>query len=69
MDQMLIDNVEKFEPIASQFKFYKHAKYSTHNLGGILDLVFDNRISEDGSWIPSPYSDHFQFLYNFMQNM
>jgi len=31
--------------------------------GGILDLVFDNKISELVHWIPSPYSDHFVLIF------
>ena len=47
MDQMLHENVEKFEPFVSQFQSRQCCNYSTHNLRGILDLIFDNRISED----------------------
>ena len=62
LDQMLPENKEKFNPIITEFKFHQRSQYSTHILGGILDLVFDNKKSESVEWIPSPYSDHFVLL-------
>ena len=66
MDQMLHNTVEKFEPFVSNFQFHQHCDYSSHNLGGILDLVFHYRIREDVSWIPCPYSDHFKVFIKLM---
>ena len=31
-------------------------------VGGILDLVLDDRKSESVEWMPSPYSDHFVII-------
>ena len=58
LDQMLIENEEKFNPIITEFNFHQRSHYSTHIYGGILDLVFDNKNSNCVEWIPSPYSDH-----------
>ena len=63
LDQMLCENIEKINPLMTQFNLNKCSKYSTHVHGGILDLVFDSKSSELVSWIPSPYSDHFVLLY------
>ena len=62
LDQMLSENIEKFNPLIMQFNFHQRSMYSTHIYGGILDLVFDNNKSECVEWIPSPYSDHFVIL-------
>ena len=62
LDQMLIENVEMFNPLFQQFNFHQRSRYSTHIHGGILDLVFDDNKSESVEWIPSPYSDHFVLL-------
>ena len=62
LDQMLIENEEKFNPIITEFNFHQRSHYSTHIYGGILDLVFDNKNSECVEWIPSPYSDHVVLL-------
>ena len=42
MDQLLEENVAAFEPMINQLHFQQQSLYSTHNNGGILDLVFDN---------------------------
>jgi len=60
---MLADNVQRFAPLISEFGFNQQSKYTTHNHGGILDLVFDSSDSaKEISWIPSAYSDHFVLL-------
>ena len=59
MDQMLPENVEKCRPLLELFHLHQRSKYSTHESGGILDLVFDNEKAQPVSWVPSPYSDHF----------
>ena len=59
MDQMLPENVEKCRPLMELFHLYQRSTYSTHESGGILDLVFDNENAQPVSWVPSPYSDHF----------
>ena len=53
------ENVDKINPLKSEFYFNQRSNYKTHIQGGILDLVFDNKLSDDVKWVPSPYSDHF----------
>ena len=62
LDQMLPENEEKITPIITELNFHQRSHYSTHILGGILDLVFDNDKTQSVEWIPSPYSDHFVLL-------
>ena len=60
IDQMLPENVIKLQPILQRFNLIQRSTYTTHNLGGILDLVLDNNIIlEKLQWLPSPFSDHF----------
>ena len=44
--------------------YHQRSQFSTHTRGGILDLVFDNRLSDPVEWMPSPYSDHFILIFN-----
>ena len=62
LDQMLPENEEKVNPIITELNFHQRSHYSTHILGGILDLVFDNDKTQSVEWMPSPYSDHFVLL-------
>ena len=62
LDQMLDENVETLEALITRFNFHQRSHYSTHILGGILDLVLDDGKSESVEWMPSPYSDHFVIL-------
>ena len=61
-DQMLPEHVTTFDRIRTSFNCSQRSNYSTHILGGILDLVFDNGKSSDVNWMFSPYSDHFIIL-------
>lgn len=64
MDQMVDENIRKFDQLCAHFQCHQRSNYSTHRLGGILDLVFDDRSSESVGWMPSPYSDHFVIVIN-----
>ena len=59
LDQMDTANVNRLLPLCTTFNFEQRVTYSTHILGGILDLVFDNGNNQSTEWMPSPYSDHF----------
>ena len=59
LDQMLVENVNRLYPLEQRFNLHQRSHHTTHVQGGILDLVFDTKIGESVSWIPSPYSDHF----------
>ena len=59
LDQMLQENVNRMHPITERFNLHQRSHYSTHVQGSILDLVYDTKITESVSWIPSAYSDHF----------
>ena len=61
-DQLDNAHLNRLQPLCSQFNFVQRVKYSTHILGGILDLVFDNGKTDSAEWMPSPYSDHFVIL-------
>ena len=62
LDKLLRENIDRIQPLLAQFNFHQRSEYSTHILGGILDLVFDDVKSESTGWMPSPYSDHFVIL-------
>ena len=62
LDQMLQENVFAFQQLCEYFKFNQRVKYSTHILGGILDLVFDQKRTETAQWMPSAFSDHFVII-------
>ena len=62
IDQMLPGNVQKINPIISQFHLHQRSQYTTHIDGGILDLVLDSISSQSVEWMPSPFSDHFLIL-------
>ena len=61
-DQMLPEHVSTFAPFSSHFNLHQRSNYSTHNKGGILDLVFDDKGDTDVEWMFTPYSDHFILL-------
>ena len=66
MDQMLPENIDRFQIFCKYFHFIQRSKYTTHNKGGLLDLVFDNNtIAHPVKWMPTPYSDHFILLVDF----
>ena len=44
--------------------YHQRSQFSTHTRGGILDLVFDNCLSDPVEWMPSPYSDHFILIFD-----
>ena len=59
LDQLLPENTDVLLPLLAQFKLKQRSQYSTHNLGGILDLILDSKLDDHCSWVPSPFSDHF----------
>ena len=61
-DQLLPENIASFIPLCSHYSLHQRSRYSTHNRGGILDLVFDSKKDTDVEWMFSPYSDHFVLL-------
>ena len=61
-DQMLPEHIASFDTLRNSFNCHQRSNYSTHRLGGILDLVFDNGKASDVDWMFSPYSDHFIIL-------
>ena len=63
-DQMLPQHVSTFAPFSSHFNLCQRSNYSTHIKGGILDLVFDDKVDTDVEWMFTPYSDHFVLLIN-----
>ena len=52
-------NVEKISHLKSEFIFSHPLNFTTHIVGGVLDLVLDNWQSDIVQWIPSLCSDHF----------
>ena len=63
VDQMLPQNVAKVLPLIENLNLSQRSVYSTHIHGGILDLVFDTSNSNNVSFMPSPYSDHFVLFF------
>ena len=58
MDQMLQENVNALQRLLQEFNLHQRVIYSTHKLGGILDLVFDRERTDAIQWMPTSYSDH-----------
>ena len=49
----------------SRFGFVQVVDFSTHNLGGILDLILDTEgVRGQYDWLPSVFSDHFLMYYD-----
>ena len=61
-DQLLPEHVASLTPFSSHFNLFQRSNYSTHIKGGILDLVFDDKLDSDVQWMFSPFSDHFVLL-------
>ena len=63
MNQKSPEHQGCFTDLCIAFKLIQWLNWSTHEYGGILDLVFDsNRSKESVNWMPSPYSDHFVLI-------
>ena len=49
----------------SRFGFVQVVNFTTHNLGGILDLILDTEgVQGQYDWLPTVYSDHFLMYYD-----
>ena len=63
-DFNLPGNADALNEVFPSATFHQRSQYSTHILGGILELVFDDKKSDPVEWIPSPYSDHFVIMFD-----
>ena len=65
MDLHLNRNAVLINTFMQEFAMEQKSKFTTHNDGGILDLVFDTSLLNDNQclWQPTPFSDHFILLY------
>ena len=63
-DFNLPGNADALNEVFPSATFHQGSQYSTHILGGILELVFDDKKSDPVEWIPSPYSDHFVIMFD-----
>ena len=61
-DQRLQENVDFVNLFFRDYNLVQNTQYSTHNDGGILDLIFDVK-SNTVVWQPTPFSDHFILYY------
>ena len=61
-DQRLQENVDFVNLFFRDYSLVQNTQYSTHNDGGILDLIFDIN-SNTVEWQPTPFSDHFILYY------
>ena len=59
MDQRDYLNVQRLRPIIQEFSTQQRITVSTHQRGGILDLIFDTGFVNTVNVVPTPYSDHF----------
>jgi hypothetical protein len=60
IDQLLEENRALISSVSSNTGLNQIVNYSTHNFGGILDLVFlEEGIPGNYDWLPTVYSDHF----------
>ena len=61
LDQRLQENIDTINLFSNNFNLsQRKTNFSTHNEGGILDLVFDNNSTTNTvQWQPTPFSDHF----------
>ena len=57
-------NVNSLLPILTNLNLKQRSHYSTHILGGTLDLVLDSLTEEPVAWCPTPFSDHFQLFFD-----
>ena len=63
IDQILAENTVQCQVLCTYFQLKQRSKYTTHNKGGILDLVFDdNTNAQLVKWMPTPFSGHFMIL-------
>ena len=65
MDQLLQRNQDMVDQFALQMNMVQKVTYSTHDQGGIIDLIFDtNGHGGTCDWLPTPFSDHFVIYYD-----
>ena len=66
LDQLLPNNVQHIESFNNNRRqFFQRSIFTTHILGGILDLVLDTDSSSlPAKWLPSPFSDHYVIYFN-----
>ena len=58
-------NCTLINSFCSRFGFVQVVDFSTHNLGGILDLILDTEgVRGQYDWLPSVFSDHFLMYYD-----
>ena len=50
-------NIDVLNEVFPPATFFQRSQFSTHLLGGILELVFDDKKSDPVEWVPSPYND------------
>ena len=64
MGHRLANVIKKLNPLLRECSFLQHCQFSTHVLGVILDLAFDDKRSEPASWALSSYSNHVIVLFS-----
>ena len=70
LDQLEKNNIDYFAPL-NELKFKQKVDKATHNMGGILDLIFDNYVHlnfENIEVLPTAFSDHFKIFYSLEYN-
>lgn len=64
LDQNLPENINLFSSFKQEFSMHQKTTFTTHNDGGILDLIFDTNLNvNEVHWLPTPFSDHFILFY------
>ena len=64
LDQRDPVNVNRFSTFLQEFSLSQYVQFTTHRLGGILDLVFSNSSVTSADAVPTPFSDHFVVCAN-----
>ena len=61
---MLPENINRLAFLKEIFGLQLSSRHSNHQVGEVLDLIFDSKVSKSVSWAPYPYSNLF---INFLQ--
>ena len=64
LDQHDPHNKSLLLPFLNDFKMTQRSQYSTHERGGVLDLVLDSANTTEVEIMPSQYSDHYILFIN-----
>lgn len=65
LDQVLQGNINRLVCLKEIFRLQQCSRHSIRQLGGILDIVFNSKVSKSVSLVPSPYISDFIICFQF----